>query len=205
MIQDEVNVKHLAFSQDLDKVADRKLTIQFPVVGKRLGAKMKEVAAAAKKGEWKIKNDLEIEVAGEILSNDIRKLDIFTSKDIHNPEFKIQLQPKEAGRAEALPTNDALVVLDLTITPELEAEGMARDLVRMIQQARKDAGLNVSDRIALVLDLPAAMQPALTHQKYIEEQTLAVSIARSGAEKSEKVSTQELDGEKITIGITKAA
>ncbi|MFN8995841.1 MAG: DUF5915 domain-containing protein, partial [Pseudomonadota bacterium] len=162
------------------------------VLGKRLPAKMKEILPASKKGQWSRISGGGVAICAEPLLAS---------------EYTINLEPKPEYKdcAAPLSTNDALVVLDLTITPDLEAEGMARDLVRMIQQARKDAGLNVSDRIALVLDLPHAMQPALTHQKYIEEQTLAVSIARSGAEKSEKVSTQELDGEKITIGITKAA
>ena len=47
------------------------------------------------------------------------------------------------------------VVLDTAVTPELEAEGTARDLVRAVQQARKDAGLQVSDRIALTIAAPA--------------------------------------------------
>ena len=53
------------------------------------------------------------------------------------------------SRATTLPSNTGVVVLDTDLTPELEAEGLARDLVRLVQQARRDAGLNVSDRIAL--------------------------------------------------------
>ncbi|MFO0068787.1 MAG: DUF5915 domain-containing protein, partial [Alphaproteobacteria bacterium] len=166
----------------------------------------KDIIAASKKGEWKIvaaddRGATKVEIAGVTLENTWEVNEVGEC----DYEFSVSLVPRNKATTMPMHKGNSLVVLDLTITPDLEAEGMARDLVRMIQQARKDAGLNVSDRIALVLDLPHAMQPALTHQKYIEEQTLAVSIARSGAEKSEKVSTQELDGEKITIGITKAA
>ena len=102
-------------------------------------------------------------------------------------------------------TNDALVILDLTITPELAAEGQARDLVRMIQQARKDAGLHVADRIRLAVDVPAAFKAALTtHGEYIAAQTLAVSIAEGSGSAAQQMK-QELDGEEFIIGLSKVA
>jgi isoleucyl-tRNA synthetase len=192
LIKDEVNVQSVVWEQDVEAYAITRLHINSQILGKRLPEKMKQILPASKKGEWKKLADGSVEIAGEKLLDG---------------EYSILLEPKTEYKECAAPlsSNDALVVLDLTITPELEAEGLARDLVRMIQQARKDAGLNVSDRIALVLDLPESMRPAMQHQNYIEEQTLAVSIAESGAETCEKISTQEIDGEKITIGITKAA
>ena len=206
IIKDEVNVKEVDFSTDITSVATMQLVINARVVGKRYPAITKDIIAASKKGEWKIvaaddRGATKVEIAGVTLENTWEVNEVGEC----DYEFSVSLVPRNKATTMPMHKGNSLVVLDLTITPELEAEGMARDLVRMIQQARKEAGLNVSDRIALVLDLPHAMQPALTHQKYIEEQTLAVSIARSGAEKSENISTQELDGEKITIGITRAA
>jgi isoleucyl-tRNA synthetase len=68
------------------------------------------------------------------------------------------------------------------VTPELEAEGTARDLVRAVQQARKDAGLQVSDRIALTISAPAAtLDAARTHEALIAEETLATSVAYADA------------------------
>ena len=61
----------------------------------------------------------------------------------------------------ALPGGAGLVVLDTVVTPELAAEGIARDLVRVVQQARRDAGLDVSDRITLTLELPDAVRSAV--------------------------------------------
>ena len=67
--------------------------------------------------------------------------------------------------------------LDLCFTPELAAEGLARDAVRMIQQARKDAGLDVTDRIETRLALPAEMADAVdAHRDWVAEQVLAVSL-----------------------------
>ena len=66
------------------------------------------------------------------------------------------------------------MVLDTEVTPELAAEGLARDLVRQVQQARRDAGLAVSDRIALTIAGPAAVQDAArTHERLIAAETLA--------------------------------
>jgi isoleucyl-tRNA synthetase len=195
IIKEEINVRDIhsvIYPEELERIADKKLHINSAVLGKRLPAKMKEILPASKKGQWSRISGGGVAICAEPLLAS---------------EYSINLEPKAEYKERAAPlsTNDALVILDLTITPELEAEGLARDLVRMIQQARKDAGLNVSDRIALVLDLPESMRPAMQHQQYIEEQTLAVSIAQNGAENSEKISTLEIDGNKITIGITRAA
>ena len=124
-------------------------------------------------------------------------------------EFQIQLEPKPEykDRAQALSTNDALVILDTTLTDELIAEGIARDLVRMIQQARKDAALNVSDRINLHLDAPdAILKAAKFHQTYIMEQTLTVAFAESKHEGAGAFgTTNAIDEQSVTISLVKAA
>jgi isoleucyl-tRNA synthetase len=66
-------------------------------------------------------------------------------------EFVLRLVPANEHASAALAGNDGVVTLDLELTPELQAEGLARDLVRVVQQARRDAGLDVSDRIALTI------------------------------------------------------
>ena len=193
VIKDEVNVKWVEEgNMYVEDVATKKLTINSAVLGKRLPQKMKQILPASKKGEWEVSADGKITIAGEQLQKD---------------EYQLSLDPKPeyADKAQPLSTNDALVILDTTITPELEAEGRARDVVRMVQQARKDSGLDVSDRIALALDVPPAFQSAIkAHADYIKEQTLAISIAE-GKATSDKQITQELDGETFTIGISKAA
>lgn len=189
LMEDELNVKEIRFANTLEGVAEFTLSVDFKVAGKRLGSKMKAVGAAAKAGDWKREGD-QVIVGGE---------------PMEPGEYNLQLKSLVTKGAQALPSNDAIVVLDLTITPELEAEGRARDLVRMIQQARKDAGLNVADRIALSIDLPADFKTAVAaHGDYIKEQTLAVSLAEGSAAADQQI-TQELDGATFVIGISKAA
>ncbi len=197
IIQDELNVHNVKLYQsqsDFEQVASRKLVINSQKLGKRLPKKMKQILPASKKGEWEYVSDDSdaIIVAGEMLNS-------------VDEEYSIILEPKAGYEKSAQACGNAVVVLDLTITPELEAEGRARDLVRMIQQARKDAGLNVADRITLALDVPADFKAALaTHGAYIASQTLATSVSEGSASADQKM-TQELDGEQFIIGISKAA
>jgi isoleucyl-tRNA synthetase len=194
ILRDEVNVKEVIFSnENIASVAAPRLEIFSKSVGKKYPQKMKEILAAAKQSDYDLNTEKQIEIAGVKL--------------IQREDCRLILEPlpQYVNRAMPLPSNDGLVVLDLTITPELEAEGAARDVVRMIQQARKDAGLQVTDRIALTLDLPQSIQSALAHRDYIADQTLAVSLTEGSAASAEHRFTQEVDGETVTIGLSRAA
>lgn len=102
------------------------------------------------------------------------------------------------------------VVLDTTVTPELAAEGLARDLVRAVQQARRDAGLDVSDRIALVLGGSTAVQEAArTHEALIAGETLATSYevvedGGPGEGSGATVTVTVGDNEKASIRVARA-
>lgn len=201
VIAEELNVKKVqcySFPEEFKKVATCKLKIFAQVLGKRLPEKMKQILPASKKGEWKYTSDVDptdhrgIIVADEVL-------------DKCSGEYNIVLEPKPEFKDSAQASGDNVVILDLTITPELEAEGRARDLVRMIQQARKDAGLNVGDRITLALDVPADFKAALAeHGDYIATQTLAVSWSEGSAHATHQMK-QELDGAQFVIGLSKVA
>lgn len=191
LVRDEVNVKNVVFSDDLSAVAEHKLKLHNQVLGKRLPAKMKQIIPASKQGKWEL-NDGALHIEGETLLTE---------------EYDLHLEPKDGvDGAAALASNDALVVLDLNVTSELEAEGKARDLVRLIQQARKDAGLNVSDRINLLLQVPESANNAIAQfGDYIAEQTLAVSVQQGEATAATHHTEQQLDGESVVIGLSVAA
>ncbi len=192
IIKDEINVKDVSVSEEFDRYATLKLSINNPVLGKRLPEKMKQIIPASKKGEWK-QVDGTVEICGEKLLAG---------------EYSLQLEPKPEykDRAQALSSNDALVILDITITPELEAEGIARDMVRAIQQARKDAALHVSDRIALYIDAPESISAALAaHKDYVMEQTLTTALLAQKPAAQAFSTESEIDDKKVTISIAKAA
>ena len=95
------------------------------------------------------------------------------------------------------------VVLDTVVTPALAEEGLARDLVRAVQQARRDAGLDVTDRIALTVGgSSSVLAAARTHEGLISKETLATSYAvEDGAEGS--VVTVG-DRETATVAVSRA-
>jgi isoleucyl-tRNA synthetase len=106
-----------------------------------------------------------------------------------------------------LPSNDAVVILDTNVTQALADEGTARDLVRLVQQARRKMNLDVSDRIALAVASSAKIRAAVEpHTDYIREQTLAteLSFRDAGAppgELPEFVELADLDGAQISISL----
>lgn len=162
LIADEVNVKDVSFSDDLGSFAEFALQPNGSVLGPRLGGDVQKVFGAAKQGAWTQNADGSIDIAGHTLSTD---------------EFTLNVKPADGVTAAALPSNDAVVVLDTDVTPQLEAEGLARDIVRAVQEARKVEDLVVTDRIALTLDITDVGADAVRAMEgYVSEQTLATSI-----------------------------
>ncbi len=120
-------------------------------------------------------------------------------------EFEVRLKGREGEVSQALKGNDLVVVLDTRVTPDLKAEGQARDLVRLIQQARKDADLGVSDRIALFLEPSPEVAPAVRrHEAWIAEQVLASRVAYAAAPDGAWRADGAVDGGRVTLGFTRA-
>jgi len=193
LIQDEVNVKQVELSSEIERYATFRLQVNARALGKRLGPKMQEVLRGAKQGAWQKLPDGGIEVAGEVLGSG---------------DFELLLKAKEGVACQSLSTNDAIVLLDLEIDEELAHEGRARDLVRAVQQARKEADLHVSDRIHLVLDLPPEwVATAQRFREYIAEQTLARELDLEGDVRQHDLFVHEakLGGASIQIGLAKRA
>jgi len=166
LIADEMNVKNVQLSSEIDEYATFRLQVNARVIGPRLGGETKNVIKASKQGDWSASQDGGITVAGHPLAEG---------------EYELLLQPKDGVACESLSTNDAIAVLDLTLTDELIGEGYARDVVRAVQQARKEADLDVSDSIRLVLALDDAWQQAVgPFRDYIAEQTLAKEVDFEG-------------------------
>ena len=163
LIRDEVNVKEVRFSEDLESHASFVLQPNGRVLGPRLGKLMRDVNQAARAGTWARQADGSVLVAGQRLEPD---------------SFVLRLQPREGAATAALRTQDMVVTLDTTLTPELRAEGMARDVIRMVQRARKDADLDVSDRIALTLHAEDGVRAAVeAHGAFVSAQVLATSLS----------------------------
>ena len=126
---------------------------------------MESVIRGAKSGDWSVAPDGTVTAGGFALEEG---------------EYTLETVAGDAtgGAATAVLPRGGFVVLDTTVTPELEAEGVARDLVRTVQQARREAGLDVSDRIALTVSGPDdVLAAARTHEALVAGETLATSVA----------------------------
>ncbi len=198
LIKDEVNVEEvISANTDFAEFATFKLSLNNQVLGKRLPEKMKQIIPAAKKGEWEPTAHNAVKICGEELRPD---------------EFKIEFDPKPEfkDRAQAISMKNGLgplvVIVDTNITEDLKRKGLARDLVRAIQQARKDAGLHVADRIHLGVEGNVAEVLAdnvLT--AYIKEQTLATELKATPLASKTFETKAELDDISVTITLAKAA
>ena len=155
------------------------------MLGPRVGKDVQKVIAAVKKGEW---TEDPVPVSSRPVESNCT-----------TASTRCASSPPIRRARQRCPSNSGVVVLDIDLTPELEAEGVARDLVRLVQQARRDAGLHVSDRIALRLGLPDAVRAQVEpFAALITEPTLALSLSFDSGEPN-----AELDGEPISIGVTK--
>jgi isoleucyl-tRNA synthetase len=179
LLEDEVNVKRVELQEGVAELARFRLQPNPRVLGPRLGEKLKAVLAAARAGEFERLPDGRVRVAGEALEPE---------------EFTLRLEAREGLACEAIASGEVVVLLDLEVSEELRQEGLARDLVRAVQQARKDAGLHVVDRIRLALSLPDEVRAAAARfRDYVAEQTLAVEIDLDGRLDRANLFTQRVD------------
>jgi isoleucyl-tRNA synthetase len=158
LIADEVNVKQVVLTEELSELADRVLTLVPAVLGPRLGPDTQKVIAAVRQGRWH-QDGQTVVVEGVTLEPG---------------EYVLALRPRDAVRGRTLPGDAGVLVLDTATDEELEAEGMARDVVRDIQAARRDAGLHIADHVAVHVTAPPEVSAAVQrHRAYVMEQTLA--------------------------------
>jgi isoleucyl-tRNA synthetase len=163
IIRDELNVKDVLLNADPASLGTFELAVNPRVLGPRLGGKVQDVIRAVKAGDWTSGPDDVVTAAGV---------------ELQPGEYELRLSVADAaGATAALPGGVGLVALDTVLTPSLEAEGTARDVVRAVQQARRDAGLDVSDRISVVIGADAATLRAVSaHADFVKAETLAVDL-----------------------------
>ena len=189
LIAEEVNVKNLELASEMPEGFSPVLRPNGKLLGPRLKDRMQAVIAAAKAGDWEVLPDGTALVGGEKLEADEFALAIEQPGD--DDQSGKSGKHSRVARSAVLRDAMTVIVLDTEVTPELEREGVARHVVRIVQQGRRSSGLDVSDRIRLFLDLPSDVEEAVReHEAFVGEQVLAVEIfysveGRDRVEKSE--------------------
>lgn len=163
LIEDELNVKKVEFVADETELCNVSYKANFKTLGKKCGPKMKAVAAAIASmgnGELGTGNGWTKEIEGVEISAD----DVLVTRS-----------PKE-GLVVAS-EGSVVVGLETALTPELVAEGLAREFVSHVQSMRKEADFEVTQRIALTVEADDEMRSALeAHSQYVKGETLALSL-----------------------------
>jgi len=174
LLRSELNVQHVTLV-DLVQVslADlgvaHRLSVNARAAGPRLGRGVQDVLRAAKAGDWHVTDGVVVvqTAAGPV--------------ELVEHEYELATVVAEGAPTDqvaAVLRGGEVVLLDTALDDALRAEGFARDVVRAVQDARKAAGLQVADRIALVLTVPAERVDALTaHAEMVARETLAVELA----------------------------
>ncbi|KAA1250580.1 isoleucine--tRNA ligase [Mycobacterium simiae] len=162
LIADELNVKQVELTDAIDAYGRFELTVNARVAGPRLGKDVQAAIKAVKAGEGVVNPDGTLTAGPAVLQPD---------------EYSSRLMAADPESTAALPGGAGVVVLDGRVTPELEAEGWAKDRIRELQELRKSTGLEVSDRISVVMSVPAAREAwARTHRNLIAGEILATSF-----------------------------
>ena len=162
LIADELNVKSVELSDEIDTYGRFELAVNARAAGPRIGKDVQAAIKAVKAGEGVLNAD------GTLTAGPATLLPA---------EFTSKLVAADPEWTAALPDGAGLVVLDGTVTPELEAEGWAKDRIRELQELRKTSGLDVSDRIVVRMSVPAEFTEwAATHRDLIAGEILAIDF-----------------------------
>ncbi|UUO00305.1 isoleucine--tRNA ligase [Mycolicibacterium novocastrense] len=162
LIADELNVKAVELTDDIDTYGRFELTVNARVAGPRLGKDVQAAIKAVKAGEAVVNADGTLSAGPAVLQPD---------------EYSSRLVAADPEYTAALSDGAGLVVLDGTVTEELEAEGWAKDRIRELQDLRKSTGLDVSDRISVVISVPQEREVwARTHRDLIAREILATTF-----------------------------
>ena len=188
--QDELNIDQIVLDSNEDKYVQVTCKANFPILGKKLGPKMKTVAAEIQKlaiGDiLQLEEGKSLNVAGETISLS-----------------DVEIRRAARGDNANLLTHQLISIeIDPTVTPIQIQVGLAREVIRKIQAARKNADLKLDNRIHLELGLKGDLKTAAeVHQGMIKENTLALELVFTDQPQGQHVETAETDEGPISIGL----
>ena len=201
ILADELNVKavrllDVASAEAQGMGVEQRLAVNARAAGPRLGKQVQVVIKGSKTGDWSVAED------GTVTSGGI---------DLVEGEYSLDLVAGDSaaleGRAVGVLRGGDFVVLDTRVTPELEAEGTARDVVRAIQAARREAGLDVADRITLTVDGDEAVVAAVAaHRELVAGEVLATAVEVPAAPaEGAHTATEKVSGGSVTVSVARRA
>jgi isoleucyl-tRNA synthetase len=198
LIADELNVKSVVFAESDSSFGRWRAKPNYKVLGPKLGARVKDVAAALAKDDGA--------VASTLAGGDDVILEIGGGSTVPLTPDDVDLA-QEVSEGWGVASDAGLTVaLDLELTDELRREGQARELVRAIQDARKAAGLDVSDRIELGVSATGDVAASFdAFRDHVVGETLAVVVADAPLDGDAFRQDVDVDGQTVSISLRKAS
>ena len=197
LVAEELNVKQVLFAESADQLGRWRAKPNFKVLGPRLGPRVKDTATALEGDDGSL--------AAALARGETVRLDVGGAPR----DEQVELAPGDVDLVQetiegwGIASDGGITVaLELELTPELRAEGLARELVRAVQDARKAAGLDVGDRIVLGLRIEGPAEEALgAHRGWIAAETLAVDVVDGAAPGATFEQTFEIDGAVVGVSL----
>ena len=191
LAREELNVKGIRYVSEAEELGRWELKPNYRALGPRFGKRMPRVAEAVAA--------LDAQRAAQTL-RDGGSVGVFVDGDEHalaSDDVQMVLQPLDGYQVERAGTH--AVALNLELDDELLREGLAREVVHAVQNARKAAGLNVEDRISLTLGGDAELLEAVrAHEPYVTGETLATELSYDGASGEHAA---QIEGRELAIGV----
>jgi isoleucyl-tRNA synthetase len=195
LVRDELNVRELRFVSEADELGQVEIKPNYRSLGPRFGSQMPTVAAAVAALE-------PAHVAASLRAG--RTVVITVGGQDHEldaEDLLVTMKPLEGYQLER--EGSHAVALEVAIDDDLRSEGWAREIVHAVQAARRDGGLEISDRIVLTLDGdPELLAAARGHQAHVAAETLAVEVRHATLEGVEPV---VIDGRKLRVSVERAS
>jgi isoleucyl-tRNA synthetase len=200
LVAEELNVKQVLFAESADQLGRWRAKPNFKVLGPRLGPRVKDTATALEGDDGSLAAAL---ARGETVLLDVG--DAPRDEQVELAPDDVDLVQETIEGWGVASDGGITVALELELTPELRAEGLARELVRAVQDARKAAGLDVGDRIVLGLRVEGPAEEAVgAHRGWIAAETLAVDVIDGAAPGATFEQTFEIDGAPVGISLRNA-
>ncbi|MFR9566889.1 MAG: DUF5915 domain-containing protein, partial [Rikenellaceae bacterium] len=196
LILGEVNIKEIELLEKTAGVITKRIKPNFKTLGPKYGKYMKQIAAMA--ATFDQDRIAEIEASEQIT------LDMGAEQIVVTPaDFEITSEDMPGWLVAS--EGKLTVALDITLTEELKAEGVARELVNRIQNIRKESGFEVVDKVRVEIESREAVAQSLAiYSDYVAQQTLSVEVKVSDKPAGDFVVESDLDDEPLTIAVTKA-
>ena len=195
LIMNEVNVKEIELIENTAGIITKRIKPNFKTLGPRYGKYMKQIAAMT--AEFSQERIAQIEAAAQTV------LDLGAEKITVTPaDFEITSEDMPGWLVAS--EGKLTVALDITLTEELRAEGVARELINRIQNIRKDSGFEVTDKIRVEIEQKEFVAGAIAkYAGYIASQTLAVEVKAAARPEGGVVVDSDVDDEPIRIAVTR--